>query len=181
MVVLSRQQLFTENTITVVLPIVAQPTRARLMKMARMWSIVFLANMAGTLIAALFCVFTPVLPPDVLAAMRDIALNMMQHGWSAMFFRAIGAGFLVAAMVWMLPSAIAIQFHIVTLMTYLIALGGFTHIVAGSVEAFLLVAGGDLGLLPMIVNFTIPVLLGNIIGGTALFALLAYAQVMKEI
>jgi formate/nitrite transporter FocA (FNT family) len=26
-----------------------------------------------------------------------------------------------------------------------------------------------------------PVLLGNIIGGTALFALIAYAQVMKEI
>jgi formate/nitrite transporter FocA (FNT family) len=27
----------------------------------------------------------------------------------------------------------------------------------------------------------LPVLAGNIIGGTALFALLAYAQVMKEI
>jgi formate/nitrite transporter FocA (FNT family) len=33
----------------------------------------------------------------------------------------------------------------------------------------------------MITDFLIPVLLGNIIGGTALFALLAYAQVMKEI
>ncbi len=181
MVVLSRQQLFTENTITVVLPIVAQPTRARLMKMMGMWSIVFLANMAGTLIAALFCAFTPVLSPDVLAAMRDIGLNMMQHAWLAMFFRAIGAGFLVAAMVWMLPSATTSQFHVVTLMTWLIALGGFTHIVAGSVEAFLLVVSGDLGLPAMIVHFSIPVLLGNVVGGTALFALLSYAQVMKEI
>ena len=33
----------------------------------------------------------------------------------------------------------------------------------------------------MIFNFTIPVLLGNVVGGTALFALLSYAQVMKEI
>jgi formate-nitrite transporter family protein len=181
MVVLSRQQLFTENTITVVLPVVAGPTRARVVTMMRMWGIVFLANMAGTLIAALFCSYTPAVPPDVLATMQDISLHMMQHGWFAMFFRAIGAGFLVAAMVWLLPSATAAQFHVVTLITWLIALGGFMHIVAGSVEAFLLVASGQLGLLTMIGGFTIPVLLGNVIGGTALFALLSYAQVMKEI
>jgi formate/nitrite transporter FocA (FNT family) len=69
----------------------------------------------------------------------------------------------------------------ITLMTYLIAAGGFMHIIAGSVEGFLLVANGDLGPLAMVTHFTIPVLLGNVIGGTALFALLSYAQVMKEI
>ncbi len=51
-------------------------------------------------------------------------------------------------------------------------------IVAGSVEGFLLVL---LGWLPMLTGFVIPVLAANIIGGTALFALIAYAQVMKEI
>lgn len=181
MVVLSRQQLFTENTITVVLPVVATPTRDSILTMTRMWAIVFLANMAGTLFAALFCTYAPVLSPDVLATMRDISLQAMNHDWPSMFFRAIGAGFLVAAMVWLLPSATSSQFQVITLMTWLIALGGFAHIVAGSVEAFVLVASGDLGLLPMIVNFTIPVLLGNVVGGTALFALLSYAQVMKEI
>jgi formate/nitrite transporter FocA (FNT family) len=33
----------------------------------------------------------------------------------------------------------------------------------------------------MLGAFVAPVLVGNIIGGTALFALLSYAQVMKEI
>ena len=33
----------------------------------------------------------------------------------------------------------------------------------------------------MLFGFFIPVLIGNVIGGTALFALIAYAQVMKEI
>jgi formate/nitrite transporter FocA (FNT family) len=33
----------------------------------------------------------------------------------------------------------------------------------------------------MVADFFIPVLVGNIIGGTALFALIAYAQVMKEV
>jgi formate/nitrite transporter FocA (FNT family) len=66
-------------------------------------------------------------------------------------------------------------------MTYLIALGGFTHIVAGSVEAFLLVIEGRADVSWMIFDFIVPTLLGNIIGGTALFAVIAYAQVMKEI
>ena len=33
----------------------------------------------------------------------------------------------------------------------------------------------------MLITFVLPVLAGNIVGGTALFALIAYAQVMKEI
>ncbi len=62
-----------------------------------------------------------------------------------------------------------------------IALGDFTHIVAGSVEAFLLVANGHQSIWSMMSGFTMPVLLGNTVGGTALFALLSYAQIMKEI
>ena len=33
----------------------------------------------------------------------------------------------------------------------------------------------------MLVQFMAPVLIGNMIGGTALFALISYAQVMDEI
>jgi formate-nitrite transporter family protein len=33
----------------------------------------------------------------------------------------------------------------------------------------------------MLAGCTVPVLFGNIVGGTALFALLSYAQVMREI
>jgi formate/nitrite transporter FocA (FNT family) len=70
---------------------------------------------------------------------------------------------------------------VITLMTWLIAVGGFTHIVAGSMEAYLLVLAGDWAWWQVIVQFIPPVLIGNIIGGTALFALIAYAQVMDEI
>jgi formate/nitrite transporter FocA (FNT family) len=66
-------------------------------------------------------------------------------------------------------------------MTYLIAIAGAVHIVTGSVQAFLLVSDGTLGVWPMIADFMVPVLLGNIIGGTVLFAMISYAQVMKEI
>ena len=72
-------------------------------------------------------------------------------------------------------------FHVIAMMTYLIGVGGFPHIVAGSVEAFLLVANGQLGLGQMMVSFVVPVLLGNIVGGTVLFTLISHAQVMSEI
>ena len=181
MVVLSRQQLFTESTITAVLPFMASPSLGNLWKLLRMWGVVLAANFAGTFFAALFCTFTPVLSPELKAGMLEISRHIMGHGWFEMFFRAISAGFLIAALVWLIPSAEAAQFHVVVLMTYLIAAGGFMHIVAGSVEAFLLVLNGEIGWWTAATAFIAPVLAGNIVGGTALFALIAHAQVMKEI
>lgn len=179
-VVLARQQLFTENTVTVVLPVMAELTLANVRRLARMWAIVFAANMAGTFVAALFCSFTPVLTPELRHGMLEISGHLPELGWPAMFFRAMGAGFLIASMVWLIPSAEGAKFEVVTMATYLIAIAGFTHIVAGSVEGFLLVLDGQWSLWQMIARFTIPVLLGNIVGGTALFAVISYAQVMKE-
>jgi formate/nitrite transporter FocA (FNT family) len=122
-----------------------------------------------------------VLTPDLKAAMLDIASQLGDHGWIEMVVRAVASGFLIATMVWLLPSAEAAQLHVIVLITWLIATAGFTHIVAGSMEAFFLVLNGQLGVLPMVTGFFIPVLIGNVIGGTALFALIAYAQVMNEI
>lgn len=181
MVILGRQQLFTETTITMVLPVMARPTPASFRALGRAWAIILAANFAGTLLAALFCTFTPVLSAEVRAEMLELSSHALDKGWLEMMFRAVSAGFLMAAMVWLLPGAQTAQFHVVTLMTYLIAISGAVHIVTGSVQAFLLMANGQLGLGTMLASFTVPVLLGNIIGGTVLFALLSYAQVMREI
>jgi formate-nitrite transporter family protein len=180
-VVLSRQQLFTESTVTAVLPMMADMTLVNLCRLGRLWSIVLVANLVGTFIAALLCTFTPILSPELRAAMLEIAGQITNHTWMEMMFRAITSGFLIATMVWLMPSAQSAQFHVIVIITWLIAAGGFMHIVAGSVEAFLLVANGRLGLQAAVSGFFLPVVIGNIVGGTALFALIAYAQVMKEI
>jgi formate/nitrite transporter FocA (FNT family) len=181
MVVLSRQQLFTENTVTAVLPAVANPTRGNLWRLIRLWGVVLAANLAGTLFAAVLCTFSPVLTPELKTAMLDIAGQITNHSWAEMLFRAIASGFLIATMVWLMPGAEGAQFHVIIVITYLIAAAGFMHIVAGSVEAFFLLLNGHLALAAMVADFFVPVLIGNIIGGTALFAVIAYAQVMKEI
>jgi formate-nitrite transporter family protein len=181
MVVLGRQQLFTESTITVVLPVFKDLTWISVWRMTRLWAIVLVANIAGTFFAAVFCMYFPVIPPALLNGMLDISRDLTHVTWWPMLFRGITSGFLIAAMVWMIPSAESGKFAVITLMTYLIAIGGFTHVVAGSMEANLLVLSGDWEWWRMLVQFLAPVLIGNMIGGTALFALISYAQVMEEI
>jgi formate-nitrite transporter family protein len=181
MAVLSRQQLFTESTITAVLPLAKDLTFDNLGRTARLWAIVLAANLAGTLFAALFCAYTPVLTPETYGGMLTISQSLLDFSWWEMLLRAIAAGFLMAAMVWLMPGAERSQFQVIVLMTWLIAVGGFTHVVAGSMEAYLLVLSGSWAWWQMLAQFMAPVLIGNMIGGTALFALISYAQVMDEI
>jgi formate/nitrite transporter FocA (FNT family) len=123
----------------------------------------------------------PVLPDKLFEGMMSISRLLVAVGWWDMLFRGITSGFLMAALVWMIPSAEALKFHVIVVITWLIAVGGFTHIVAGSFEAWLLVLSGDWSFAWMLWEFMVPVLIGNVIGGTALFAMIAYAQVMEEI
>lgn len=44
-VVLGRQQLFTENTLTVILPLLVRRDRKTLLAVARLWAIVLVANL----------------------------------------------------------------------------------------------------------------------------------------
>jgi formate-nitrite transporter family protein len=92
MAVLSRQQLFTESTITAVLPVAAEFTWTNIGRMTRLWSIVLTANLAGTLFAALFCSFTPVLPAQLYDGMLTISRDLLAFGWWDMVFHAIAAG-----------------------------------------------------------------------------------------
>jgi formate/nitrite transporter FocA (FNT family) len=179
-VVLGRQQLFTETTITVVLPVMAEPRRFA-GAAARMWAIVLVANLAGTLLSALFISFTPVITADLRESMLEISQHGLAHDALQMGLRGITAGYLMAVMVWLLPAAGQAQFHVVAAVTWLIGAGGFTHIITGSVEGFLLLCAGRLELVQLLGQFMAPTLLGNIVGGTALFAVLSHAQVMKEI
>lgn len=181
LVVLARQQLFTENTITAVLPLLADFTAEKIRRFTRLWGIVFIANFTGTFVAALFYTKTPALSPAMYAGMLAVAHGLLGHGFFDMMILAIPAGFLIAAMVWLIPSSDNAQFYVITMCTYLITAAGFMHIVAGSTDAFFLALNGAASWGFVIGGFIVPVLIGNVIGGTALVALVAYGQVMHEI
>lgn len=179
-VVLGRLQLFTENTITAVLPLFADWSRARLGHTARLWGVVLAANVAGTTAAAALVSWAGLFPAAHLASMLEVSREFAHHGPLEALLFGIPAGFLVAAIVWVSPSAEGARFSIVVWFTWLIAVGGFTHVVVGSGELALLLFAGEIG--PgAALAVLLPTLAGNIIGGTGLFALLAYAQIKDEL
>ncbi len=81
----------------------------------------------------------------------------------------------------MLPEAGSSSVAIIVSFTCLIAVGDFTHIVAGSVEMAYLAVTADITSNQAIFGFFLPVLAGNILGGTAIFTLLAWGQVRRDL
>lgn len=178
-VIMGRLQLFTENTITVVLPLFEKRTMRNVIRMMKLWGVVLLMNFVGTFIAALLVSHFNFVKPELLAVFVDISKHAVQQDFWHLFQIAIPAGFLIACLVWMLPSSRGSEFWVIILMTYIIAIGDFAHIVAGSAEAFLLLLLGEANVMEVL-SFLTAACLGNIIGGTALFALFAYNQVKNE-
>ncbi len=181
LVIMGRMQLFTENTITTVLPLVDQRSIGCLKLVVRLWGIVLAANIVGAGVAAGFLAFSGVLDPGLYDAVTGLSHHATGFPAGEAFARAIPAGILVASIVWMMPGQRGNEMLLIVLFTWLIAAGDFTHIIAGSVEMWFLAFTGGLGARDAILQFFLPVLLGNIIGGTAVFTLLAWGQVKAEV
>ena len=181
MVILGRMQLFTENTITTVVPVVLRQDMNSFVRTARLWGIVLGANVVGAFVIAAFFGLTPVLKPELLEAMIKISEHATGMEPMIGLISGIPSGILIAAIVWMMPSAPNNKIVLVVIFTWLIAAGDFTHIVAGSVEMALLLLLGELGVGQAVFGFFLPVLIGNVIGGTVVFTLLTYAQIRPEI
>lgn len=180
-VIMGRMQLFTENTITTVLPVMHDPSWRAVMNMLRLWGIVLLANVIGAFAVAAVFVFTPAIPAEILPAIEELSRHATGFTAGEGFWRGIPAGVIVALIVWMLPQAEDAAFFLILTFTWLIAAGDFTHIVAGSVEMAVLVWQGSLEVGPALFGFFLPVLAGNIIGGTAIFTLVAWGQVRDDL
>jgi formate/nitrite transporter FocA (FNT family) len=180
LVILSRLQLFTENTLTVLLPFLQKPNSGILRQIARLWSVVLVANLVGTGAVALLMKAAPIMSPEHMSGMLEVAGHYLERSALECFVQAIPGGLYIAAIVWMLPSAKGSEIFLITAFTVLMVIGGFTHVITGSAELFALVLEGRLDPLRAIGSMLLPVLLGNILGGSGLFALLAYGQVRQE-
>lgn len=180
-VVLGRQQLFTENTVTVILPLLDDPDHGRtLLKVARLWGIVLLFNIAGAGIFAFLLAHGHAFDAPVRDAFAQIGMQTLAPSSGTILLRGIYAGWLIALMVWLLPSADTQKAWIILIVTYVVGAAGLSHIVAGSVEALYVVALGAASPGTFLFHFLLPVFIGNCIGGVALVSLLNYGQVAPE-
>jgi len=178
-VILGRQQLFTENTLTPILPLLTAPSWARVATVARLWVVVLAANIAGALIGSALLAFSHPMADAAIGPMADFGVKIMQHDALGRFGQALFAGWLIALMVWLLPLAESAGPFIIFAITYVVGIAEFAHIIAGSVEVFY---ASWVGRVPWSAYpaFFIPTFLGNAIGGVAFVALLGFAQVASD-
>ena len=180
-VILGRLQLFTESTIVAVLPLATDLTLAKFGRTLRLWVLVFLANMVGTLAVAALLPSCGLVSPELLQAMIGVSRHLTEMTPANAFARGVPAGFILATIAWTLPNARGQEIWVVTFLTYMISLAGFSHVIAGSAEAWLLATSGQASFGFAAFGFILPALVGNIVGGTFLFAVLAHAQVRSEL
>jgi formate/nitrite transporter FocA (FNT family) len=180
-VILGNLQLFTESTVTGVLPVATHPTARNFARLLRLWAAVFVTNIAGTLLVATLMAARIIVSPEQLAAAVEISKPLLAHDTGATLLLALPAGFLIASIAWILPNARGGEFWVIMLITYVVAVCGFSHVVAGSAEAWLLMLTGQASLGWAVGGFILPALVGNVIGGAGLFSVLAHGQVRGEI
>jgi len=175
---LGSQQLFTENTITPIVPLLVARTTEMLKRVGMLWIVVLIGNLLGAYAFASLVGLTDAFDPRVHVAFAAIGHEALRSGFATTFVRGIFAGWLIALLVWMMPAASSGQVKVIVVMTYLVGLGGFAHIIVGSVEVFYLVVTGAVSVNTYFIGFMVPALLGNIVGGLTLVTALNHAQVV---
>jgi formate/nitrite transporter FocA (FNT family) len=176
-VILGSQQLYTENTLEPMVPLLTKPTRERFRNVGRLWGIVFVTNIIGTLLFALMMAKTSVFDEKLKSAFSAIGLEAIEPAPGTIFLKAIFAGMLIALLVWMLPAAKTAHIWVIIVMTWLIGVASLTHVVVGSVEVGYLLWSGAASVGAYLGHFLVPTLLGNTLGGVVLVALVNHMQV----
>lgn len=182
-VVLARNQLFTENTLEPVIPLLHRRDRRTLRRMLRLWTIVLLGNVVGTLAVAIVLAHTDMVSSTLHDALVRFAESTVPGGFWFTAYRAIFAGWLIALLAWLVAStrATGAQIVLIWLTTAPISAFGFRHSIAGSSEALFLATSGLVTWWQAIGSFIIPAVLGNIVGGVLLVAILNHGQVAADL
>ncbi|MGI8748326.1 MAG: formate/nitrite transporter family protein [Deinococcus sp.] len=179
LVILGRQQLFTENTLTPILPLMRAWSPGKLGQVLRLWGVVLLSNLVGAFLFAWVVGNTEVFEAGTRATFADIGRAAVEHPFWTILIRGVFAGWLIALMVWLLPAAEMARVSIIIILTFVVGLAEFSHIIAGSVEVLYLVGTGALSFGKYLLAYMVPTLLGNILGGVSLVAALNHAQVVS--
>ena len=177
-VILGRQQLFTENTLTPILPLLQRKDGKTLGNVLRLWGVVLLANLIGAFAMALVAAHTRAFDPHVQQEFLELGRRAMEHDFATVLLRGIFAGWLIALMVWLLPFAEAARVWVIIIITYVVGVAHFSHVIVGAIETMTLAAMGQVSWLSALGGHVLPALIGNILGGVLLVALVNHAQVV---
>ncbi|HUF75227.1 MAG TPA: formate/nitrite transporter family protein [Longimicrobiales bacterium] len=180
-VILGRSELFTEHTTLAVFPVLGG--HASLGQLGRLWGLVYVANLVG---AAVFALFVTTLGPrmDVISveAFGEISQDLLRHDSGTIFMSAVAAGWLMGLLSWLVTASqeTLARVFVVWLITAGIGFAGLHHSIVGSVEVLAgVLTSADTGLADF-GRFLLWSTLGNVVGGVALVAALKYSHAVRS-
>ena len=181
-VVLARNELYTENTLEPVIPVLHNRDAKTFGNMMRLWGLLIVGNLVGALIFAVVFAKTNAIPEAIRPHLDAIAAESTSDGFGLTLYRGIFAGWMLAMLTWLLASTHdrLAQIVLIWLLTMLIPALEFRHSIVGSVEAFYRAFSGTAGWAEMLVGFVLPALIGNGLGGVTIVALLNFGQVAAD-
>lgn len=177
LVVIGRSELFTEHTSRAMFPVLSGYATWR--GLCRLWSLVYLGNLAGTLaFAALIASVGPrlgIIRPEVFAT---LAHPCVEHNWWLTIVAAGLAGWLMGLLSWLVSACrdTISQILVVWLIGSSIGIAKLPHAIVGSTEVLCSLFAGQ-GITPAdFGHFLLFTTIGNGIGGAVFVAALKYGH-----
>jgi formate/nitrite transporter FocA (FNT family) len=180
-VIIARSELFTENTLVPVIPLLERRDLDTFTHVVRVWGLLLVGNLMGTLIFAVALARTRLLQPEVASELLRISRQATEGGFLEIAYAAVFAGWLMALLAWLLASTTSTlaQIVLIWLCTFPISAMHFRHSIVGSIEAFYRALQGDASWGGML-SFVAAAVIGNAVGGVLLVALLNHGQVVAD-
>lgn len=182
LVIIGRSDLFTEHTTLAILPVL--DGKQSTLSLMRVWGLIYGGNMLGALIFSLIFIRFALLSDNVDSLAFDYYSDkMMVDGGSGLFLGAVFAGWLMGLLGWVVASSTDTigRIVVISLITFVIGLGGLAHCIAGAVAAFSAWLGTDNGLTGMdVLRFQLIATAGNTIGGAVFVGMLKYGYISND-
>ncbi len=178
-VIVGRQQLFTENTLTPVTLVLRR--RSRGLQMLRLWGVVLASNLVGALAIATLAMTTTAMSPGVEEQLAALGVETVDQPAMTIFFTAVVAGWIIALVTWLVTAASTTLGQVVMIfgLTFVVGAGHFTHSIAGAAESFSAAIAGEVEVVQLL-GWLGLALLGNTLGGIVMVALFNYGQVADD-
>ena len=179
-VIIGRCQLFTENTLYPVILVLDERNPRHIRNMARLWGVVFTANVAGTISFAALAIASGALKQEIASSLVELGKAALSQPNSRVFFGGIIGGWLIALVAWVVTAShwTIGQVVMVWLLTFVVGIGHFAHCIATSGEILATVISGAASA-GSYLHWLLLATLGNIAGGVIIVSLLNYGQVKE--
>ena len=164
-VIMGRTDLFTEYTTIALFPILSK--KAGVFSLARLWGLVYVANMVGVFsVSLIFSFLGPKLAIVNVDVFTSIGFHTVNYSWVVILISALLAGWLMGLVSWLVIAAreSISQAFFIWLITFIISLCGLHHVVVGAAKVLPSVISGNISFLSFF-HFLFWTSVGNAIGG----------------